>query len=226
MARRERQRTGHPAAKLNFAAGFRGLKSFLCNLFGPFRHLTDVGVFTFVLAVVALLQWQTLEKTDRTFKAQQRAWIAPHHPVLETGMHRGREFKYAIFYGNVGKEPAINMVIQQEEDAIVFFKDTSWEGIFARNNVRRFDCAGSHPNEGGIGVFPTNSPERTYEVDTGKLIPDEADVYSEAKILLVKGCFGYNTLSEPHYSWFCYFWPKISEPNLWRLCPRGTNAAN
>jgi hypothetical protein len=51
---------------LKFAAGFRDLKSFLCNLFGPFTRLTDVGVFTFFLAVVAWLQWQTLEKTDRT----------------------------------------------------------------------------------------------------------------------------------------------------------------
>ena len=35
-----------------------------------------IGFFTVVLAVVAILQWETLEKTDKTLKAQQRPWVS------------------------------------------------------------------------------------------------------------------------------------------------------
>ena len=52
------------------------MKSGLYNIFVPFTHITDVGFFTAVLAVVAGLQWYTLEKTDDTLKTAQRPWIS------------------------------------------------------------------------------------------------------------------------------------------------------
>jgi hypothetical protein len=185
-------------------------------------------LFTFFLVGVGALQWCTLEKTDQTLKAQQRAWLAPHHPVLEKeiDVNEGQELKYAIFYGNAGKEPAINIVIQQTEEAPILFKNASTESLFAQNKIEKFDCAVSHPNSGGFGVFPTTSPELTYEVHVGKPLPNEKGIRSGANFLLIRGCFGYETVREPHYSWFCYFWPQISAPALWQLCPRGTNGAN
>ena len=181
-------------------------------------------IATFALAYIAL-------KTDRTLQAQQRAWIAPHHAIISSKMQAGENFVYSVEYGNIGKEPATNIVINQAEEAIPFdIKLGSWETIFAKAKVTKYDCNSFRPNPGGFVVYPSIAPERTYGVDTRKLLPDESEVLRGDKILLVKGCFGYVTLNEPHYSWFCFFWPpfKGGNPNtgVSFVCPAGTNGAD
>jgi hypothetical protein len=188
-----------------------------------------MGIFLATAASVGVgrLQWSTLEKTDQTLRLQQRAWIAPHHPVLPAAMNQGDPFSYAIFYGNTGKEPAVNIVIDQREEVPIFFKDTpSLDAIFGRNEIKKYNCEAVHPNPDGFGAFPTRNPELTYEVNTHRPLPSEAEIRAGNRFLLIKGCFGYETLKEPHYSWFCYFWPNINSPTLWKLCPGGTNGAD
>jgi hypothetical protein len=43
------------------------------------NRLAVLALFTGALAVVAVLQWLTLEKTDETFWAGQRPWINLSH---------------------------------------------------------------------------------------------------------------------------------------------------
>jgi hypothetical protein len=60
---------------------------------GPITRFLDLDKatqFTAILAVVGVLQWQTLEKTDQTLKLQSRAWIAPR------GLVAAENFKSTI----------------------------------------------------------------------------------------------------------------------------------
>lgn len=52
------------------------IKGSLLNIVAPLSVMDSVGYFTAVLAIVAGLQWLTLEKTDQTLKAEQRPWVS------------------------------------------------------------------------------------------------------------------------------------------------------
>src|ERR1700720_4523500 len=67
-----------------------------------------LALATIALSAIAVLQWQTLEKTDTTMRLQQRAFLAPRG--LETPDNfRTRTVGYteiSTVIENVGREPA------------------------------------------------------------------------------------------------------------------------
>ena len=59
---------GESQRRCNCAACLKRIKSRVSEIIAPLTYITDVGFFTAVLAVVAALQWSTLEKTNRTLE--------------------------------------------------------------------------------------------------------------------------------------------------------------
>jgi hypothetical protein len=84
----------------------------ICEAFRPFRLITDVGFFTAILAVVAGLQWHTLDKTDATLRAGQRAFVFVKTPGNWTVAKMvGDEARRAYFVelGNNGNSQTKNL---------------------------------------------------------------------------------------------------------------------
>jgi hypothetical protein len=136
-----------------------------------------------------------------------------------------------MIYGNPGKEPALNVVIKQTEETIGAPPTIpSWDAYFLEKSVKKFACEAVAPNPGGFVVYPSAPLDYHYLFQTGTAIPDQEDVLAGRKILVIKGCVGYETFRAAHYSWFCFFWPAtlFDPPDAEgaRLCPRGTNGAS
>src|SRR5262249_55090931 len=82
------------------------------NLLSDNAALTT-AIATLLLALVAILQWRTFEKTDRTLKLGQRPWIGiADIQTLEWPLqHDGRlVFKLSFVLKNVGHSPATVLV--------------------------------------------------------------------------------------------------------------------
>jgi hypothetical protein len=102
--------------KFGLRGVWEGVKGCLHNIFAPFARITDVGLFTAVLAVVAFLQWQTFEKTDDTLWANQRPWLKAEVSVAsvqmtEWGGHKGVFINLKFLLQNYGHSPATNLRI-------------------------------------------------------------------------------------------------------------------
>lgn len=195
------------------------------------RWRDPITLFTLLLVVVGAFQYFSLKDTDKTLRLQQRAWIAPHHLLIDGQFRAGEKLGYTLFYGNVGHEPATKIVINQDEKTFdVPATITSWDAVFEQAGIKKFDCGSSQPNANGFVVYPSTSPDRTFGVVTQSTIENESDVDSGRKILVIRGCIGYETLGTPHYSQWCFFWPAWpgQPPTVLgvKMCPGGTNAAN
>ena len=189
------------------------------------------GVGTVVGLVGLVFVYLTLESAERSTTIANRAWIAPLRIVVEDKFRLGEKFAYRVAFQNVGKEPATNIVIDAVEGTIdAPAVAGSWDAVFTRSGVKKYDCQKVHPNSGGLVTYPSVSPPNEFTASTDKLIPDEDAVLNGTKILYVKGCFGYETFNEGHYSWFCYYWTPIRgrapNANAPVLCPGGTNGAD
>ena len=178
------------------------VKAVICNIFAPFTRLTDVGYFTAILAVVAGLQWGPLEKTDKTLKAQQRAWVEPRAPSITSGRKRGELLNFTVRYANIGREPAVNVVIQTDVQPVDVSGGDQARGWFPGKNEM---CKSSHPNDAGLVVWPSESKMHELFYTTSGPPNDAEAVWQGLKFLVIEGCIGYETTHEPHFSAFCYF---------------------
>lgn len=189
--------------KSNLCIVWKFIKDCLYNIFVPLTRITDVGYFTAILVFVAILQWNTLEKTDETLKSQQRAWIEPRAPSITSGRARGETLNFTVRYANIGNEPAVNAVIQTDVRPIeVTTAGDQARGWFPRKNDM---CKHSHPNDAGLVVWQSDSKTHELFYTSSDSPPDAEDVWNGLKFLVVEGCIGYETVGSVHYSAFCYY---------------------
>jgi hypothetical protein len=153
---------------------------------------------TIAIAAIAFLQWETFEKTDKTLKAQQRAWLEPQGVTIISGLKAGEALSYQIKFTNVGKEPAINMVLQSEPQYLEVPANNTMSGYFPGKNEW---CKKVRPNSEGLVVWPSAPKSIVYSVNTQ---PDK-DILEGRKFLLIEGCFGYETVGENRFSSFCFY---------------------
>jgi len=185
-----------------------------------------LAFLTFVLAVIAYLQWQTFEKTDLTLKTDQRAWIAPRGAEITRPVERGETLEVEISYENTGKQPAFNVGHNNELGVIDVPLDSRgtayWENMRLPENKH---CA---VFEGRHWIGRTAFPGQRYH-DVAYIFTDPTgtpDRFLERKITFyVQGCIGYSTLGKPSTTPYClYLYPvKDVEPTKWpfRFCRTG-----
>jgi len=157
-------------------------------------------LFTFLLVVVAALQWRTLEKTDRTLRLQERAWLTP--VGLETGeaIAAGKDLPIKLFYANLGKGPALNMHIAMESVTVPFLRDAPSKPLFAGNNLT---CEKAIIEVDSVPIFPVPNKDQWHDTFIpGGNIPDS--VVNGGTALLLRGCIKYLTVDEVHTTSFCY----------------------
>jgi hypothetical protein len=151
--------------------------------------------------------------------ASNRAWIEPSEPAILSGLNAGEQLIYRFRYANIGKEPALNVVIQAFPRTV----DPLPPGAlwYLRFPGRNQMCAETKPNENGLVVYPSTTKKEIYY--THSTPPPDADlVLKGEKVLVIEGCIGYETFGEPHYSAFCFFVPQVTgrPPPEWsaQLC--------
>ena len=173
-----------------------------------------LAAFTLGLLIFSGLQWATLEKTDFTLKAQQRAWIEPERIELLSGLHKGEALYFVLHYRNHGSEPATNVVIQfgQTADDIPSSPPYGW---FKGDNTV---CDITHPNPGGLVTWKDKAYKLEYASSD---IKDAQKIWAGHKTMRIETCIGYKTVNEPHFSAACFYtYPDRDKPSsTWPLVP-------
>jgi hypothetical protein len=179
----------------------------------PIVWLTAVlALFTGALAVVSVLQWLTLEKTDETFWAGQRPWIGvsnwqPEYIYTERGeLHERRaHLSFQIQITNFGNMPALDVQVQGkivEGDPISLFIGSGPDSLPPEHEIvfeeqrRRMNSISEeaentcqtarHYNYTGSSIFPKQSITREIGV-YGDMVTKVHVVDS----LIVIGCVTY-----------------------------------
>jgi hypothetical protein len=178
----------------------------------PIVWLTAVlAVFTGALAVVSVLQWLTLEKTDETFWAGQRPWIGvsnwqPERFGTERGdLHERRaRFVFRVQITNFGNMPALDVHVHGkivEGDPIIVYDGPVPNPLPPEHELvseearRRVDsiseeaentCQAARNDNAGFSIFPKQSMTREIWV-YGDMVTKVHVVDS----LIVIGCVTY-----------------------------------
>jgi hypothetical protein len=204
-------------------------------LFGWALHLLravdTIAVLTAVLAVVAFLQWQTMERTDHTLRLQQRAWLAPTHAELDWQygpLQVGARLNTVVRYGNIGKEPATAFVAFQKAKTFSSPPDNQYQSWYTTFTPERIDgvCKQARSDNEGLVVYPSGPLDYDFGSSTDELAITHA-VMEGTEILYIQGCFAYRTLEAEHKSQYCFMLvPKGGDPKQWKFidCVRGNTA--
>jgi len=190
------------------------LVTFLNNIHGPL-----LAFFTLALVGVGGLQWCTLEKTDKTLRAAQRAWIHPYSVTLANSL-APETTGYRLDYENVGREPAINVVIATPRPRIVNPSDKAFSSGWVGGDNGA--CKDAQPNKNGLVIWPSSVRSAGGEMSYGS--PDRLpeDFRDGNEILIIEGCIGYDTNGEAHYSGYCFYttrFPRQSGGFEWSTVP-------
>jgi hypothetical protein len=153
--------------------------------------------------------------------ASNRAWIEPSELRILSGLRPGEPLSYSLNYANIGKEPALNVVIQSYPGTVEPRPHNDlW---YARFPGRNKTCVTAQPTDRGLVVYPSNTPKHETTYTSDEPPPDSEAVLAGDKVLVIEGCIGYETFGEPHFSAFCFFLPPVKgkSPDQWPvlLCP-------
>jgi hypothetical protein len=145
------------------------------------------------------------ENSDKALVQSQRAWIGPRDARLEAKPVVGQKNKYLVEYQNTGREPALSFVFHTAPLVASLSEDADGK-LTGRMTDYLQKCVNTLPRALAGVVFPTSGfsvSQLSSEVDE-KLI-DEGVVVGE-KILVIQGCFVYQTGNITRHSAFCYFY--------------------
>ena len=159
----------------------------------------------------AALQWATLEKTDQTLRAQQRAWIEPSGLQIPDNFRNFNIANTRMMFDirNVGREPAQNMT------PIIFATVIRVENInqpvvidnIFKEKMGTTSCKDIIPDGRNITLFPEVQTSLGADLgpeDTRKALtnfPGQPPDYTA----IVVGCIAYRTLDTSRYTDLCGF---------------------
>lgn len=186
------------------------------------NHSREIGDILTLLVLCAggaitFLQWETLEKTDQTFKLQGRAWIAPRGFVETPPNFRNRVDLYTeatLGLENVGKEPALKVA---EEIYPIAFPVAEWNNEAAMSRIIRAaigsrGCKDVSLNQRGRVIWPGAKPGRI----VGFSEEDAKKINSRAYYAMLAGCIVYETLGERHETEVCLILEPVIQDGGWR----------
>jgi hypothetical protein len=164
---------------------------------------------------------QQADNAERALAAGQRAWVGPSNATFSAELKIGQPIDITYVYQNTGKEPAFAFTNTPNVSTIL----TSDQSGAIPLEIQRFmsACRTELQWQGGSVVYP-GAASYSSNYQTSKSVVDR-DVMTDKKAIIVQGCFHYQTLDSPKYSYFCYFYRKgkTKIQNL-NICPSGHDA--
>lgn len=167
------------------------------------------AILVFTTAYIFYRQLKVSETTDRTLYqtmvATTRAWITPFHAELDNDLISSGTFKFSIRYGNVGKEPALDFVAQQEIGSVVSPHNQSLYEVFPPETITDI-CALTHAAEGAGVIYPSGLQDYTYTVTetSDEFRQISSAVASATRAAFIHGCFAYTTFGVERKSEYCF----------------------
>jgi hypothetical protein len=186
-----------------------------------------LALATISLAVIAVLQWNALDKTDETLRktlvASNRAWISVDGAAADGDIGGDKDVVVQVFYANVGKGPAIGLNQAFNAGTTPNVSKSDFEAVpVGPNNT----CNGLAPLTNGFTVFPNASTvHRAKTTIFRKLILPSVQTNDGAVFL--QGCLSYETMHETHFTWFCLFVyrnGRLATAGLTEFCKDGNGA--
>jgi hypothetical protein len=175
-----------------------------------------LGLSTVLLVGATAYSAHVLNVTDHTLRetleASGRAWVMPKYIQLFEPIEVNRNTKVLLYFGNVGREPAINVGGDSE---IKFVK------IPITGRQAQPSDIGAWINDAGFGdpcikaekeryfgvIYPSGNPESNSSPVSSEIATKEAKEGSA--LIVVKGCFVYETMGKTRRSKYCFFYNSI-----------------
>jgi hypothetical protein len=123
-----------------------------------------------------------------------RAWLTPVGLALDEELQTGGPLNYTVTFGNVGKEPAIDFVAQEDWGIVDNPRGDSLYKIFPRSTLKDVCRRTGASASGGI-QYPSGLRDYKYRVSTTAL-EITRDVERGAKVVFINGCFAYRTFDK------------------------------
>jgi hypothetical protein len=188
-----------------------------------------LAVATIVLAVATCSLVRISENTDVTLRetlvAANRAWVTPTSAFIEAPV-AGKTLAFHVRYGNSGKEPATGFVAQEDSDVVdapapQALPQVSLYMILPKNKLQNV-CARTHAATDGGVVYPARE-DYTFTAITERPITPE--IQSGSKLIVVHGCFAYQTFHHERKSEYCFIFLNAAHGDTQGThCPFGNTA--
>jgi len=178
------------------------------------------------------LEQQAKIATDSLIAAN-RAWMAPSRAELDDAAIETGDLNFTIYYGYVGREPALGFVAQQEINTVAAptLPDQSLYSIFPKNTITDI-CEITRASDGAGTAYPSGLGDQRYTI-FAKADPTEMPniqaVIKRTRAIFIHGCFAYFTFGIERKSEFCFLRLPIvySDPNKigfkFVRCPYGND---
>ena len=176
-----------------------------------------LAVITAALAFIAW--WQYSDPTLRqTLVASNRAWLTPES--AQQIAKRGQPLRFAIAYGNTGKEAATGFVAQQQIGTVdLLAPQASLYTVFKKDTLEDV-CGRTNASRDGLVIYPS-ARMHTYTVEQNAI----PEITNRTKMGFIHGCFAYFTFGQERKSEYCFlFIPNGSNDFRAIDCPYGNKA--
>jgi hypothetical protein len=213
-------------------------------------YFTAALVFVAIVsAVVSFFQWQEMKstggQTDKLITANQtladaainnvkiardsmiaseRAWVGPINAKLKGDLKAGAPLDIVTQYQNTGKEPAVNFRSDVKIRVFSASEDDSGGAaqVIGLDTSACFDMEGTRESQ---VIFPTTGFADYESTKTLEAESIDETVISEAKHIVLTGCFAYRTQQSIHHTSFCfYFIPGKTDREHLGICEAGHRA--
>jgi hypothetical protein len=177
--------------------------------------------------IIAFLQYRTLDKTDQTLKAEQRARVTPLAARLARAPVQDGGISYYIDVVNSGREPAVglNWYLKNAQQEAPKTGDVNLVDVAVPENI---SCDGLEPVKGRSLIPPTGT--QTFSISYGskvgipKMVADEK-IMGGNDLYIVNGCMVYVGGGKRRYSSFCFIMHSVA-PRVLTNVPNTVVAAN
>ena len=179
----------------------------------------STGIGALLAFAAALIFWLQLEDARQAFADGNRAWIKTEDPNLNgpAEIKPGVQMRIEEPYRNIGKTPALN---------VAYWAEATWVDARPINNEIDVSTLPIPPNrackmaESGRAaktgvVYPEQSYHTSADASTTVIFPPEVMV--GRKLLVVQGCFVYDSFETPRHSAHCHIM-LLGNPIKWGLC--------
>jgi len=137
--------------------------------------------------------------------ASARAWLTPSDASIVSPIQVGTPLSLSVSFGNVGKEPALGFVAQDEMGMVEAPRAyESWYTVFKKNYLLDV-CAKTDASDGGNTFYPSSLRDYSFGLNTQQ--PFTNDMMKGTRILYLHGCFAYRspvTKDTVHKSEYCF----------------------
>ena len=195
------------------------------KVFGPLKDQADASKKAADSASKAAeAMTRQTEISEKALIQSQRAWVGPRNARFESQPTVGQKNKLVVEYQNTGNEPALGIGFYVEPFTATLAEDSN--GDVAKKLIAYVTKCSKLPSFAGAGVaYPTsglNASNLTAPIED--LMIDD-DVMSGKRIILLSGCFAYQTGGAVHHSAYCYFYQngRVDSGHL-AICQSGNYA--